>query len=279
MIATVPYQTARTLLRPDACIELISILSGLKPAMRQVGNGSLAERLRAMAADLGLAFDQSEFALGKGYATGCITHSAQRLKHRPLKDDLRYVYIGADPMATKLAKAFDVRDNKRFGAALGYPSCCTSFFQEHYGSAHPDLVTDTAPPARGRYEPRINNACRHFGYRLISHFPCRWDCETSLEKADKILAELERQDQALAAETMEVLNRDVFYSAELIIAVKGHDLKNRPLPLKDGNPMVAGPLDADLLQLENATLVASKNGKTTRKVDDFVWLPFESQNS
>jgi hypothetical protein len=85
------------------------------------------------------------------------------------------------------------------GQLLNYPSCCTQAFIKHWPEAvahfQGDLVslifeTSKTPP----FDWRLNIFGRYFGYELIQHFPCSFDCLESRQlaaKTEQVLAQFE----------------------------------------------------------------------------------------
>jgi hypothetical protein len=98
-------------------------------------------------------------------------------------------------VADALVRAYDGGDDPVVGALLGYPACCIDAFgtvwpiarRQHHGDvakallARADPIVTTAPWA-------LNVFVRQGGAEVVQHFPCRPDCEVSIEVARRHLA-------------------------------------------------------------------------------------------
>lgn len=96
------------------------------------------------------------------------------------------------------------------GKLLGYPECCV----DAYIDVHPDA--DAAIPDRFsefRTYPFYLNRFLRFdsGRNLISHFPCDYTCEESIEIAKRRLEILEQYNPDRAAELRHYLSSFVLY--------------------------------------------------------------------
>jgi hypothetical protein len=168
--------------------ELISVLEGVKQAMRIACLGKEAREIRELIREIGLSIEQSSYAIKDDVSHCNIAHTCHILPQEPVEDsDRRFIYIGVDEIAVKLASTFDFVDDLRFGLVLGYPRCCIEFFCNHYSRDNFDLIFNVNKPAKSQYDPLLNIACKTMDYRLISHFPCHWDCEESHELAEATL--------------------------------------------------------------------------------------------
>lgn len=260
-------------------IEFISVLSGNKPGMRTTCRESIHGELSDIANQFGLSFAVSDFQLAGGNRSGGISHTGSLIRPVEGKENCeRFVYFGTDALAVRLLKVFDGSENRRFGRLLGFPECCIDFFCEHFSSESAyDLVPQVLPPRQGFFLPSINYACRHMGYRLISHFPCCWDCEPSANLAEKNFAALARLAPELAEKTAYWLTADVFYSRDFIAAVKSQPLAGR-ISLQD-DCLVAGAASSDVLEINEYVAQVFRGEDVLCAIDEFCLLPFRSQGA
>lgn len=270
------FKRARALLSKSEFTELVSVLEGIKPGMRLCCTGRRAVDLSELVSQVGLVESQSTYAIEDEITSGGVVHTSRRLRRKPEREDRRFVYISADRFTIGLMKAFDMKDNRRFGLTLGYPECCVDFFARRFSQDHHyDLVPDIASHDRG-YLPLLNYACRHFDYRLLSHFPCRWDCESSYGLALQTLQALRRHDPELAQETLYWLESDVIYSPEIVIAVKETPREGNILSLRKGLYRITGKLEPDTLRFEQESVVLMRDNTTIGELRPTQWLPFQS---
>jgi len=86
-------------------------------------------------------------------------------------------------------------DNVSIGELLGYPECCRKAFAEFWKTTY-DPVFEIALNTPGckadgntiiieRGDPRLYVHFRYFGVRIIPWFPCSFNCEASIELAEK----------------------------------------------------------------------------------------------
>ena len=271
---------ARALLNRSEFIELVSVLEGIKPGMRLCRAGKRAGDLSELVSQLGLFEGESAYAVEEAITSGKFVHTPRRLTRRPEKEDRRFVYVGADPLTIRLLKAFDLMDSRRFGLTMGYPDCCVEFFIRNFSRhRHFDLVPEIGLGNGRGYFPLLNYACRHFDYRLLSHFPCRWDCESSLKLARQTLQALQRHDPKLAQETLYWLESDVIYSPQFVIAVKDTTREENVLSLRKGFYRITGNLEADTVRFEQESATLIKDRITIREVRPYQWLPFQTKQT
>lgn len=268
---------ARALLKKSEFVELVSVLEGIKPGMCLCCTGKQAADLSELTSELNLFKSESTYAVKDEIAAGEFVHTWRGLPKKPGREDRRFVYIGADRFTVGLLKAFDAKDNRRFGLSLGYPECCVNFFTRNFSRIHFDLVPEIGLSNGRGYRPFLNCACRHFDYRLLSYFPCSWDCESSYRLAGETLQALRRHDPELARETLYWLESDVVYSPEMVIAVKNTPREGNILSLRKDLYRITGKLEADMLRFENGAALLLKGKKTVAELKPYQWLPFQSE--
>ena len=267
------------LLGKKGFVELIAVFNGIKHVMRILCSGKETRDIIALTQELGLYYGQSGYTILEGASYCGFVHTSQVLLHKPTKDsDKRFLYIGVDEISVKLASTFDSIDNRRFGLILGYPECCVDFFCRHYSKDNYDLIFDTDRPVRNHYEALINYACRVFGYSLISHFPCQWDCEASIKLAKSMLKIPESCCIVIAKETMDYLESDVLYSPQVVVAVKNATWNGNLLGLNSENYRIAGNRNVDAIKLDKDIASTLYKDKIVEQLNPFKWLPFQSQH-
>lgn len=74
------------------------------------------------------------------------------------------------------------------GRALLIPPCCVEFYRSMRSLAVQAFDDDYAPlvaPPGGAAAPwKCNYLGQYFGWSLIHHYPCRWDCAATIKRAD-----------------------------------------------------------------------------------------------
>ncbi len=106
------------------------------------------------------------------------------------------IVVGTPQNMAQFKGAWDANDQHRIGRLLGYPACCQEFFRQVW--VEQGMVDTTWPMAAngataetdcvevaGPVEANI--LWRWVGVRAVSHLPCRFDCQPSVELAHKLL--------------------------------------------------------------------------------------------
>ena len=97
----------------------------------------------------------------------------------------QYCYIAKSREIADEAKAAEFsKDSSKFGQLLGFPKCCQEFHRKYVVSANKkqgDFVLYTLMETKESYPYDFYNnyASRYFGYSLLSHFPCSFNCKES----------------------------------------------------------------------------------------------------
>lgn len=104
------------------------------------------------------------------------------------------VYISRNQMAALQTCLAETRqDHLATGLLLGYPRCCAAFFAR-------EAAKGNVKPVHPAVNLWTNLALREQDVVLLSHFPCRPDCEESVRMAKERLAMIETHDRGLAEE-------------------------------------------------------------------------------
>ncbi len=91
------------------------------------------------------------------------------------------------------------------GGLLGYPECCRTSFRRRWPAAQLDfagdvaMVTAESGDSERAFPWGLNVYGRYFGFELIQHFPCDFDCQDSLSIAKRNHGTLRLFRPALAA--------------------------------------------------------------------------------
>lgn len=108
----------------------------------------------------------------------------------------RYAYVGRridDAIAARTAQESSPTDHRALGQLLAIPPCCTEHYIEHrteavgsYADDYAFLTTRNTPNAGSTvHDWRSNYLGQYFGFSLIHHFPCRWDCSATRARAEQ----------------------------------------------------------------------------------------------
>lgn len=104
----------------------------------------------------------------------------------------------ADKMEEAEMEMVGVDRHNVVGELLGFPECCREFFMEDWatrGIRDPMYEISCNTPSASCIDgnrnhihvedpnPGVNNMWRYFGISFITHMPCSWECEESIELA------------------------------------------------------------------------------------------------
>lgn len=141
-----------------------------------------------------------------------------------------FVYISKERAFAEKARFLwnaQNQENKfEFSQLLGYPDCCISQFQEKNMGIYTKYVYSCFENSR-KFYPQLNalSVSRYLPsnpYKLVFHFPCRFDCPESLKLAKVNLQMLKKED-ALFAKNLELFLRQpvVYFDEDTLIRFKG----------------------------------------------------------
>ena len=106
--------------------------------------------------------------------------------------------LGSPKDVSQFKEAWDSSDDRAIGELLGYPACCREFFKRVWVD---DALVDTTWPMAvatpgaevrdGLIEvsspPKSNILWRWMGVRPVSHLPCSFACDATMELADRLI--------------------------------------------------------------------------------------------
>lgn len=160
--------------------ELVALVSGLKPVVRQQLRDDALEAQRARVESVGV-------------------HAVLGARVQ----DVTRVYLSRDEAQARAALDAETRgDDAALGTLLGYPACCVRAFTslpEHWlprlrwGKRRTNLALARAAARRTTtFHGRLNSLDLHL-FHYLAWTPCSYDCAPSLAYADAVAAELSRR--------------------------------------------------------------------------------------
>ncbi|GEM_PF-705611 len=191
-------------------IEVLLVLEGVKPVARFPMAEYDVPDVAAFCSAHGLASVRSDYKilkfvpLDKGYA-----NKGYRMPvTSPMIGDV-FIYLALSPELAQEAKMADyMDDHAALGKLLGYPECCVRFFAENAGAVKDDddYVRLALRHSSVRHA-ELNILPRYFDVTLLSHFPCSFDCSTSLQLATRYLETIRKHSYGLAEHVMNTLRK------------------------------------------------------------------------
>jgi hypothetical protein len=164
---------------PSAVIPaLVGVRHGLREAMSYDATASEASRIRARITAMGL-------------------YSGIGGRHRYEKERF-FLYIARQSKVVSQCLRAERHDPEALGRMFGYPECCISSFLQRWrrhktdaNTGEPDFPYLAYSDTRRRPWPEVNNLLWYMNdsrtpYYLISHFPCSYRCQKSLDYAKNV---------------------------------------------------------------------------------------------
>lgn len=194
------YRTTNSLSRT---LELLGVLHGLKPVIRQELQPAELKKTEFFCRKHALFLQRSELSVLDLNRTSALSNEGLLL-HGRHPDAKAIIYISRDKAAAIRAARFEAAgDHGRLGLSLGYPRCCIDFYIQNRPkrvNIDDDYVLPALRNSRGKTFPFLTNLCaREIGISLLSHFPCDFNCKASIKAARRTLELLERENDILAA--------------------------------------------------------------------------------
>jgi hypothetical protein len=189
-------------------VEWLAIRAGLKPANRVTVAPERAADVEARARREGFAVERGarpvEFP---GRPPALILYlSPEAARARELVG-VEAPLLPPDGQRLRVEEALPL--HARLGALLGFPACCVEEFCARLrrgvtrridgGEAHEDFVAaECAARATGRFLGRLNDLSPDRRARIVTFYPCRYDCAAAAGYAAAVFAAAERVDAAAA---------------------------------------------------------------------------------
>jgi hypothetical protein len=148
-----------------------------------------------------------------------------------------FIYVSKNKETAEKAKELEKNNkHKELGVLLGYPECCSEFFEENYkeeSEKENDFTLASLKNSDGFQFPFYANiASRHFDLALLNHFPCNYNCKHSIELAKKHLEIIEKDDKEAAEIIKGMLKGAVLYTNEGVFLLRYPELENNRLYYK-----------------------------------------------
>ncbi len=198
-------------------LEVLYLLEDVKPAARIMVKEEEKNKILGFFKENNLNYAVSDFKVLKQDKEECYSDKGVKVPIWSEEKGYFFVYVSKDRDKADMAKELEKKGrHKELGVLLGYPECCAGFFERHYeegSKKNNDFTLASLKASEGFQFPFYTNiASRHFDVALLSHFPCRFNCEKSIELAKRHL-EIVKRDDKEATEIIEgMLKGAVLYT-------------------------------------------------------------------
>ena len=165
-------------------LEIFLLLNNLKPVVRHGFYNNELKKVEEFCKKNNLFLVKSKFKVNLAENNNFSNKGLQASLTDP--NAMSFVYISKDELSANKAAYFEItQDHFSLGLVLGYPKCCSFFFQQQYpirSKLDNDYELPVLKNSTGDSFPFQNNIfLRHKDYCLLSHFPCNLNCEKSIE--------------------------------------------------------------------------------------------------
>jgi|TARA_B100002003_G_scaffold249118_1_gene284551 hypothetical protein len=203
-------------------LEILYVLENKKPAARILVNEDELNNVMDFLNKNDLSCSVSDFKLKK--ITGNSNYSDKSVKIDKNSGEKGYfsLYISKIKELTEKAKAYEENDmHLELGLILGYPKCCCEFFVKNFNQDNADLTLDVLENSDGfEFSFYTNTAARHFDIALLNHFPCSFNCKSSIEIAKENLEIIKNYSGKLAGLFENTMKNAVLYTNNGIFILK-----------------------------------------------------------
>lgn len=210
-------------------LEIIYVIEGAKPAARIMVKDDEFDKINGFLDKYKLNILKSDFKIRKD-DNGAYSDKGSKVNLN--EKGYYFVYISKSKEEAKKAKRLENKNNHiEMGIALGYPKCCCEFFDRNFLSEpKKDFTLATLRESDGYKFSFYNNiAARHFDIALLNHFPCTYNCEKSVEIAEKNLEVIKKYSSDWHLIFKGILNSAVLYTNDGIFLLRDFKLENNKL--------------------------------------------------
>ncbi len=201
-------------------LEILYLLGGIKPTARimlKEDEKDEQNKIFEFFKKNNLCYTTSDFKIIKQDKEKFYSDKGIRVSIDSTDKGYLFCYISKNKeMAEKTKELEKNNKHKELGILLGYPECCSEFFEQHHkeeSEKQNDFTLATLQNSNGFQFPFYTNiAVRHFDVCLLGHFPCNFDCSPSIELAKKHLDVIKKYSKESAEIIEGMLKGAVVYT-------------------------------------------------------------------
>lgn len=243
-------------------LELWLAARGEKPVSRWMVEERNLPSQRALLDDLGLAYIISPYKMSsQNHPDKRYSRKAAQW-HPPeaaVSGSLYYLWCSANPDWAKLGYLFELLNlSWHLGCLFGYPACCIhavmqrpyDTYEQTMGDFSCRSITHTTDPPP--YAPVVNTFLRFWGNGAISHFPCSYTCQASVDLGERYLTSYAQGDPGRAEDLRQKLRSAALMCREQglyvlgdVTRISGTVVQYNPAP----NKMLATETSSDTYHL------------------------------
>ena len=175
-------------------IEWLTVIEGIRPALYQFVAPHNLLHVNTRAAKHGLVVvpiaqqNKEGNTYSAGSPSGFDPNSPWEYRVLVASKDVLPLILATDNIA---------QNNEVLGQVLGYPTCCREFFHRTWGAGQIDTTWEQYAETGDAAGPvEANMLWRWMGVRWVSHLPCSYQCEATVEIGRKTREMLKRHGYA-----------------------------------------------------------------------------------
>ena len=262
-------------LHNDVMKEIILVHEGVKPLTRIMLPQSQLKSFQEFLREYGFYIAESGYKVisKRDRGKGGWRNKILRIVSADSREGDPFYYIAKSEEIAEEAKAAEFLSSDKSGQLLGYPECCQKFFKKYFALANEkqcDFVLYTLSETREDYPYDFynNNASRYFGYSLLSHFPCSFNCKESSSLAKSYYDMLKKYSKKWADMFIYCQKSAIIYTEYRgVFLLKNFELDGNVLRYGDSYWLYSTIINENLHILNRADniLINSKNNFSARK--------------
>ncbi len=155
--------------------EMVLLLADKKPVVRQGFHEEEFRIIQKFCLLNKVSWARSKFkVLFSDEESGSFSNKGIIIPEHDRRDAVHFYYFSKKEEDAYLASFYELMGNDQaLGLLLGYPGCCTEFFEKSFSGNSPN-------PTHENPDPYLDLSQREQDLVLISHFPCSPTCEKSI---------------------------------------------------------------------------------------------------
>ncbi|MBS3117071.1 hypothetical protein J4421_05745 [Candidatus Woesearchaeota archaeon] len=178
--------------------EILFLLHDAKEVVRQGFYAEELPKIEKFCRDFNLIIVKSKFKVLLADAEA-YSNKGIRVPEDDIREGMYFVYISKSEQKACLASYYELISNDRdLGILLGFPCCCVDFFCQKFTVNKQNLELPST-------NPFTNLSKRAQDLVILSHFPCRSDCQDSINLAKRYLDVLMKVDSRRVEELLKAL--------------------------------------------------------------------------
>ncbi|MBW2975644.1 hypothetical protein KY366_08040 [Candidatus Woesearchaeota archaeon] len=198
-------------------LEMLYLMEDIKPAARIMLREEEKDKIFDFFKEKGINYSLSDFKVIKQDKEKGYSDKGIKVPVDSSQKGYFLAYLSKKKELAKKAKELENNNkHKELGILLGYPECCSGFFERHFeeqSRRNNDFTLSTLKDSDGFSFPFYTNiAARHFDLALLNHFPCSFSCKHSIELAKRHLEVIEKHDKEAADIIKGMLKGAVVYT-------------------------------------------------------------------